>query len=77
LAAAADALREIKPPFSPESAIGEFAQLLKTYSVSKVVGDKYAGEWAVSQVCHRVRGGSEAEVRSVSRPVAAHQFASG
>jgi hypothetical protein len=40
-----DALREIKPPFSPESAVAEFSQLLKRYHVSGITGDRYAGEW--------------------------------
>ncbi len=40
-----DATREVKPPFSPEAVIDEFAILLKTYRVSKVNGDRYAGEF--------------------------------
>jgi len=40
-----DALREIKPPFSPESAVAEFSELLKSYHVIKITGDRYAGEW--------------------------------
>lgn len=40
-----DAVREIKPPFSPEAAVSEFASLLRSYRISQVVGDKYGGEW--------------------------------
>lgn len=40
-----DALREVKPPFSPEAVVAEFAALLKTYRVATVTGDRYAGEW--------------------------------
>jgi hypothetical protein len=40
-----DALRERKPPFSPDDVCAEFAALLKSYRVSKVSGDRYAGEW--------------------------------
>ena len=40
-----DAMREIKPPFSPESAVAEFSELLKSYHVSKITGDRYAGDW--------------------------------
>ena len=50
-----DAIREIKPPFSPEAAVAEFATLLRTYRISTVRGDKYAGEWvtrAFSQAEH-------------------------
>jgi hypothetical protein len=44
-----DALREVRPPFSPESVVNEFAALLKTYRISKVAGDRYAGEWPREQ----------------------------
>jgi hypothetical protein len=40
-----DAVREVRAPFSPDGAVGEFAALLKSYRIHKVVGDKYAGEW--------------------------------
>ncbi|MCH8269428.1 MAG: hypothetical protein IH846_18170 [Acidobacteria bacterium] len=40
-----DALRERRPPFSPEDVVREFAALLKAYRVSRVRGDRYAGEW--------------------------------
>jgi len=40
-----DALRERKPPFSPEQVVGEFAKLLKSYGINRVLGDRYAGEW--------------------------------
>jgi hypothetical protein len=40
-----DAVRESKPPFSPENVVSEFAALLKSYGISTVTGDRYAGEW--------------------------------
>ncbi|MBI4516471.1 MAG: hypothetical protein HY699_11725 [Deltaproteobacteria bacterium] len=40
-----DAVRERRPPFSPADVVSEFASLLKTYRVSTVTGDRYAGEW--------------------------------
>lgn len=40
-----DAIRERKPPFSPEDVVAEFATLLKSYGITKVIGDRYAGEW--------------------------------
>jgi hypothetical protein len=40
-----DAVRERRPPFSPESVVDEFAQLLRLYGVTQVRGDRYAGEW--------------------------------
>ena len=44
-----DATREVKPPFSPEGAVAEFADLLKRYRINKVTGDRYAGEWPREQ----------------------------
>ena len=44
-----DAVREAKPPFSPEAVTAEFAGLLRSYGISKVVGDRYAGEWPKEQ----------------------------
>jgi hypothetical protein len=40
-----DAVRERKPPFSPDDVVEEFAKLLKSYGISEVCGDRYAGEW--------------------------------
>jgi hypothetical protein len=40
-----DALRERRPPFSPDDVAAEFAALLKAYRVTTVHGDRYAGEW--------------------------------
>lgn len=40
-----DAVREARPPFSPENVVAEFAALLKSYRVTTVRGDRYAGEW--------------------------------
>lgn len=40
-----DAVRERRPPFSPDGVIQEFSELLKTYRIHKVVGDRYAGEF--------------------------------
>lgn len=44
-----DAVREIKPPFSPEAAVSELCALLKTYNIMRVTGDRYAGEWPREQ----------------------------
>jgi hypothetical protein len=40
-----DAIRDVRPPFSPEATINDFAILLKQYRVNTVTGDKYAGEF--------------------------------
>jgi hypothetical protein len=44
-----DAVRERKPPFSPEAVCAEFAALLKTYRVTQLVGDRYAGGFPPEQ----------------------------
>ena len=44
-----DALRERKPPFSPEGVVEEFAALLRQYRCTTVYGDRYAGEWPREQ----------------------------
>ena len=38
-----------KPPFSPEAVCYEFAQVLATYRITKVIGDNYAKIWPVEQ----------------------------
>lgn len=44
-----DVLREVRPPFSPESVVREFADTLKVYKIATIKGDHYAGEWPKSQ----------------------------
>jgi hypothetical protein len=40
-----DMIREVRPPFDPLAVVEEFAALLKTYRISKVLGDHYGGEF--------------------------------
>ncbi len=40
-----DAVRERRPPFSPEAVVEEFSELIRSYRLSSVMGDRYAGEW--------------------------------
>jgi hypothetical protein len=40
-----DAIRERKAPFSPDDVVKEFAATLRSYGVSRIVGDRYAAEW--------------------------------
>ena len=44
-----DAVREVRPPFSPESVVDDFAALMRTYCIREVIGDRYAGEWPREQ----------------------------
>lgn len=39
-----DCLRERTPPFSPESVVQEFCEVVKSYGLTTVYGDRYAGE---------------------------------
>lgn len=40
-----DAMREVRPPFSPEAVVAEFADLMRSYGVRSVTGDRYGGEF--------------------------------
>jgi hypothetical protein len=44
-----DAIRERRPPFSPEGVVEEFVALLRQYRVCSVRGDRYGGEWPREQ----------------------------
>ena len=40
-----DAVRERRPPFSPDDVVLEFVTALKSFGVRAVTGDRYGGEW--------------------------------
>jgi hypothetical protein len=44
-----DLVREIKPPFSPESAVADFVAVLVRYGISEVTGDRWGGEFVREQ----------------------------
>jgi hypothetical protein len=44
MVAVLDCVREVRPPFSPEGAVEEFAEVLKRYGIYEVVGDRYSGD---------------------------------
>lgn len=48
-----DVIREARPPFSPESVVGEFCDALKSYQIKRVQGDRYAGQWPADQFAKR------------------------
>jgi hypothetical protein len=56
-----DALRERRPPFSPDDVAAEFSALLKSYRVTTVHGDRYAGEWPRERFRERDIGYEPAE----------------
>lgn len=39
-----DCIRSVRPPFSPEAVVADFARTLRSYGVHKVTGDRYGGE---------------------------------
>jgi hypothetical protein len=40
-----DLLREARPPFSPDAAVEEFAETLRRYRITHLIGDRYGAEW--------------------------------
>ena len=44
-----DGVWEVRPPFSPEAVVRTFAEILKTYGIARVRGDRYGGEWPREQ----------------------------
>lgn len=51
-----DSLREVKPKFNPNDVCGEFAQLLRSYRVFAIRGDRYAGSWVSERfMAHGIR----------------------
>lgn len=42
-----DALREVRPPFSPEQVCVEFAAFFTSYGIDRVTSDKWAGQFPV------------------------------
>jgi hypothetical protein len=44
-----DCIREVRPPFSPEQVIAEFAGVLRNYHCHRVTGDRYGGEFPREQ----------------------------
>jgi hypothetical protein len=44
-----DALHETVAPFDPAQATAEIATTLKAYGIVRVIGDKYAAQWPVSE----------------------------
>lgn len=44
-----DCIREIRPPFSPQSVVREFSKVLAEYEISYVECDRYSAEWVVTE----------------------------
>lgn len=44
-----DVVREVRPPFSPDAVVEEFAEVLRCYGVARVTGDRYGAEWVAER----------------------------
>jgi hypothetical protein len=44
-----DAIRERRPPFSPEATVREYCIFINSYGIHRVTGDRYGGEWPREQ----------------------------
>ena len=47
-----DAMREAKPPFSPQQVAAEFSDLFKSYNINHVMSDKTGLDWCVEAFAH-------------------------
>jgi hypothetical protein len=45
-----DCVREVRPPFSPESVCRDFAATLKLYGITQAIADRYAGDFPAEQM---------------------------
>ena len=66
-AAILDVVREVRPPFSPDAVVKDFAELLARYSVREVTGDRWGGEFVREQfegrgISYRVSERSKSEI---------------
>ena len=62
-----DCVREVKPPFSPQSVVSEFAGVLKSYGIFEVSGDNYSGQiiremFRSSGISYKVEKRSKSEI---------------
>jgi hypothetical protein len=70
-----DVVREVKPPFSPEAVVREFAAVLQAYRIHEVTGDRVRRRVAsrgVPQVWCRVPELRADEERPLPRAASAH-----
>lgn len=54
-----------KPPFSPDAVVEEYAAILKSYGLTTVTGDRYAGSWPAERfAAHGIRYEPSAKTKS-------------
>ncbi len=44
-----DLVREVRPSFSPDAVVREFCEVVRGYRLTRVRGDKFAGQWPVER----------------------------
>lgn len=44
-----DLVREVRPPFSPDDVVSDFADVLRTYGLRTATGDRYGAEWVTER----------------------------
>lgn len=50
-----DLIREVKPPFSPDTVAANFSLEMPRYGITSCTGDRYAGEWPRERLnAHRI-----------------------
>jgi hypothetical protein len=60
-----DPLREVKPKFSPDEVVKEFAEILKGFGITEIIGDRYAGIWPVERFkVHGIEYSQNAKAKS-------------
>lgn len=69
-----DLLREVRPPFSPESVVREFTDTLRQYRVDVVRGDHYGGLWprerfAVNGITYEVSEATKSDIYQAWLPL--------
>ena len=48
-----DVVREVRPPFSPETVVKDFSDLMVSYGIQNVTGDRWGGEFVREQFKNR------------------------
>jgi hypothetical protein len=69
-----DLVREVRPPFSPEAVVEQFAELLRAYGIAEVAGDRYGGEWPAERfrkagIAYRISEATKSEIYGAFLPV--------
>ncbi len=44
-----DVIKEVRPPFRPKDVAKEFSEILKSYDVTRIESDRYAGSWVTDE----------------------------